>query len=63
LFNLLGRNPRDGENLDHYLNNHIHHFRGRRDLCVDLETPEKTLDALKNIDECIIVSPNILGCL
>jgi hypothetical protein len=62
-FNLLRRNPKNRQNFDHNLNDCIHHFRGRPHRCVDLETSEKAFNALKDIDERILASSNILSCL
>jgi hypothetical protein len=41
LLHVLGRNPENRENFDHYLNDRVHHFRGRPHLCVDLQASEK----------------------
>jgi hypothetical protein len=63
LLHLLGRNPENGDNFDHYLNIRVHHFRSRRYLCVDLQASEKTLDPPKNVNECFVTLLDILCCL
>ncbi len=60
---LFCRNPQNRENLDHYLNEYIHHLRGCRHFCVDLQPSEKHLDAFKYIDKSVLACPNILSCL
>jgi hypothetical protein len=54
LFNLFRRDPENRENLDCYLNHHIHHFRGRVHFCVYLETSEEHFDALKDVQESVL---------
>src|SRR6266478_4609186 len=56
-------NPKNRENLDHYLNDDIYHFRGRLHFGVNLQSSEKQFDALKNVDKCIFARPNVLDCL
>jgi hypothetical protein len=63
LLDLFGRDPENSKNLDHYPNDRIHHLRGWWYFRVDRETPEKTFNALKGIDNCILASTNILNCL
>ena len=60
---LLCCNPKNSEDLDHYLNDYIHHFRGRRQFCIDLETPEKHLNPLEDVDKSVLACPSILGRL
>jgi hypothetical protein len=52
--NLLCRNPENREHLDHYVNHHIHHFRGRLHFCVYLETSEEHFDALKDVQNSVL---------
>jgi hypothetical protein len=61
--NLFCRNSENRENLDHYLNDYVHHLWGRRHLRIDLETSEKHLNALKNVDKNALACSSILGCL
>ena len=63
LFNLPCRDAKNRENLDHYLNDYIHHFCSRRQFCIDLETPEKHLNPLKDVDKSILARTSILSCL
>ena len=60
---LLGRNPENGENFHHYLNDRVHHFRGRPHLCVDLYTFETTFNAPKYLDKCIVALFDVFCCL
>src|SRR6266403_6379926 len=63
LLDLFCCNPKNRENLDHYLNDHIYHFRGRLHFGVNLQSSENQFDALKNVDKCIFARPNVLDCL
>jgi hypothetical protein len=63
LLNLLRCDPKNGEYLNNYLNDYIHHLHGRWDFCIDLEASEKHLNALKDVDKGILTCPNILSCL
>ena len=63
LFDLFRCNPKNREHFDHYLNDHIHHFRGRLRCCVNLDSSKKPFDALKNVDKSVFSGSNILDCL
>jgi hypothetical protein len=63
LLDLLCRDPKNRENLDHYLDDYIHHLRGWRHLCVGLEASEKHFNALEDVDKSVLTFPNILSCL
>ena len=63
LVNLLHSNPKNRQNLDHYLDGHSHHFCSWWYIRVDVETSEKILNALEDVDEYILADPNILSCL
>jgi hypothetical protein len=63
LLDLLCRNPEDRENLDHYLNDYIHHLCRWWYSCVGLEAPEEHFDALKDVDKSVLTCSSILGCL
>src|SRR6266478_737565 len=63
LLHLFRCDPKNRENLDHYLNDHIHHFRDRLHFGVDLQSSENQFDPLKNVDKSIFASPNVLDCL
>ena len=63
LFDLLRRNLKNMENLNHDLNDCVHHLRGRRQFCIDLETPEKRLNTFKDVDKSVSACLNILCCL
>ena len=63
LFNLLCPYPKNGENLDHYLNNYVHHLRGQGHFSINLETTEEHRNALKDIDKGVLACSSILGCL
>jgi hypothetical protein len=55
--------PKDGKNLYHYLNHYIHHLRGRRHFYIDVETTEKHLYPLKDVDKCFLACTRILSSL
>jgi hypothetical protein len=63
LFDFLRYDPKNRENLNHYLNDNVHHFRGRSHFCVDLETSEKHLNPFKDVDKCILARSNIFSSL
>ena len=63
LFDLLHRSPKNRENLDHNLNDHVHHLRGRPHFYINLETSEKRLNALEDVDKNVLACPGILSCL
>ena len=63
LLHLLRRNSKNGEDLNHYLNDNIHHFRGRSRVCVDSEASEKHLNPLKDVDKSALACSNIFSCL
>lgn len=60
---LLCRHPKNRDNLHHYPNDGIHHFRRRRNICVGLETSQKTFNRFKDPEECILASPIVLSRL
>ena len=60
---LLCRNPKNRDNLNHYLDDCICPFRCQQHSYVDLKMLEKTFNPFKKIYECILVSQNTLGCL
>ena len=60
---LLCCDPKNGDNLGHYLNGHVRHFGGQRHFCVHLETSKKHIDALKDIQKCVLARTNVLSCL
>jgi hypothetical protein len=60
LLDIPRRNPKNGEDLSHYLSYFIHHFRSLRHLCVDFETLEKSPNALKDVHKSFFAFPNIL---
>ena len=59
LFDFLRCDSKNGENLDHNLNDYIRHFHRRLNFCVDLETSEKHLNPFKDVDKCILARSNI----
>ena len=63
LFDLLRRNLKNMENLNHDLNDCVHHLRGRRQFCIDLKTPEKRPNTFKDVDKSVSACLNILCCL
>ena len=65
LLDLLQRYPKKGENLDHYLNDYIHHFRSRSHFREYLESSEKHFNVLKGLHnlKSVLASSNILSGL
>jgi hypothetical protein len=59
LLDLLHRDPKNGQNFNYYLNDHIHHFRGRWHLRVHLETSKKTFNALKDVHKSVLACTNV----
>ena len=63
LLHLLCRNPKNREYFYHDLHDHIHHFRSRRNLRVNLEASEKAFDPLEYVHKSVLACANVLGCL
>ena len=63
LVDLFRCNPEDRKHLNHYLDNHIYHFRGWFHFCVDLDTSKKHFDSLEDVDKSLVTCSNIFGCL
>ena len=63
LVDLFSGKGEHGQQLDHDFDERLRHGRRRRDLGIDLETPQEILDALKDVDEGIVAFPHILGRL
>ena len=63
LFDLLRRNPKNRKDLDHYLDDDIHHLHGCGYFCIDLETPKKHFNALKDVEKSVVVGANVFSCL
>jgi len=63
LLDLLHRNPKYTQDLDHDLDSDIHHVGRQWDLGVRFETSEEVLDALEDIYKNVLAFTNILGSL
>jgi hypothetical protein len=63
LIDLLCRDRKNRQHLHHYFHDHIHHLRRRCYLSVDLETQEKILHALEDINERVLTRTGILSRL
>ena len=63
MLDLLCRNPKYTQDLDHDLDRDIHHVYRQWHLGVRFETSEEILDALEDIYKSIPASTNILGSL
>ena len=63
LFDLLRRNPKNRKDLDHNLNDDIHHLHGRGYFCIDLETPEEHFKALKDVEKSVLAGASVFSCL
>jgi hypothetical protein len=59
---LLRCDPKNTYNLDHYPNDHTHHFRQPR-FCIDLQTHKKHFNAFKDVHKRVLTCPDILSCL
>jgi hypothetical protein len=53
----------DGQKFDHDLAEYIGHRGGRRNLGIDLETPEKIFDTFEDVDQGFVARPHIFGRL
>jgi hypothetical protein len=63
LLNLNRRHPKNTEDLYHYLDDYMRHFRRRWHIGVDFGTSKKAFDALDNIDKSVLACANELSCL
>jgi hypothetical protein len=63
LFCLLRRNSKDIQYFNHYLYNDVCHRLGRWDFGVGLETFEKILNTLKDVDQDLLGRSNVLSRL
>jgi hypothetical protein len=63
LFYLLCRDTQDIQYFHHYLNNDVCHSLAWFDLRISLQTFEKVLDPLKDVDQGLLRCIDILNCL
>ena len=63
LLNLLHRDPKNTEDLYHYLDDYMRHFRRRWHLRVNFETSEKAFEAFEDVDKSVFAFTNILSYL
>lgn len=63
LSDLLRQDPKDPENLNHDLANHVGHSRRRSDLYVCFETLKKEFDAVKDLYKNILTSADSFDSL
>jgi hypothetical protein len=63
LVNLFRRNPENRENLDCYLNHHIHHFLSRLYFCIDLETLKEHFNSLQDVQNGVLARTKVISCL
>ena len=54
LLDLFGSQREGGEQLNEYLDDHLSHRDCRRDLCIDLEAPQKVFDRLEQVHQRIV---------
>ena len=59
----LRHNTEDRDNLNHYLNDDVHHGGGRPEMYIFFKAHEKGLHAAKQVDKHILVSADILDGL
>ena len=45
------------------MNDRIHHLDGRRQFCIDLESPEEHFDAFEDVNECVLACLSVLSRL
>jgi hypothetical protein len=62
-FHFLRRDRKDGEYLNHNINNYVRHSRSRCDASVNLKPLEKSFDAVKEVDKLASASADILSRL
>lgn len=56
LLELSGRQSERGEQLQHYLDDHIIHCGSRRDPCIYFDMNETMLNQLEQVGKCVIAS-------
>jgi hypothetical protein len=62
-FDFFCSDGKDIEYLSHYRDDRVHHSLIWRHFSVYVQTSEKCLYALKQLKKCVLVRPNVLGCL
>jgi hypothetical protein len=63
LTDFLCHDAKDRDDLNHNLNNDIHHGRGRPEMYIFFKPHEKGFHSAKQVDESILVSADILDSL
>ena len=62
-FHFLRRDRKDGEYLNHYINNYVRHGRSRCNASVNLKSLKESFDAVKEVDKLASPSASVLGRL
>ena len=62
-FHFLRRDRKDGEYLNHYINNYVRHSRSRCDASVNLKSSKVSFDAVKEVDKLVSASVSVLSRL
>jgi hypothetical protein len=63
LFDLFGREGKHRQQLNHYLDDDICHYRSGGDCRIDLETLEEIAQALEKIEQRVVTRRNPTGSL
>jgi hypothetical protein len=59
----LCRDRKDGQHLNHNLNDYVAHSPSRRDASIYLKPTEEMFDAVKHVDNLVLNSARIFSCL
>jgi hypothetical protein len=62
-FHFLRRDRKDGEYLDHNINNYVRHGGSRCNASVYLKPLEKSFDAVEEVGKLVSANAGIFGCL
>jgi hypothetical protein len=58
LLNLFRGQGKHRKQFNHYFDDDIRHYRSRRNRCIDLHTPQKTPQALEEVEQRIVTRRN-----
>ena len=62
-FHFLRRDPKDGQYLDHNINNYVRHSLSWCDASVNRKSLEESFDAVKEVEELVSASADVFGRL
>jgi hypothetical protein len=63
MFHFLCRDRKDGEYLDHNINNYVRHSRSRCNASVNLKPLEESFDGVEEVDKLVSASAGIFSRL